>query len=210
MSFKDRLNSIRRYTTFQEKESLLESLEDDVDIMKVSKILKLEPKNELEANAFILKAISKSVSEILEINQECPNCQKINMTGINIDDMFFKEEIDQSIPEGLFEDLSQVSDKYLDEDLSLEDYNRLESIVLDNNEKIFSNIVQVSCIYCSHKYNVRINPIKFISKFSLTNLYEQYSDITYLSNMTKKDIDEMYPFEREIFLGLLQKKEDES
>jgi hypothetical protein len=34
-------------------------------------------------------------------------------------------------------------------------------------------------------------------------------DLSYFSSLTKHDVDNMFPFEREIFVGLLQKREKE-
>lgn len=40
---------------------------------------------------------------------------------------------------------------------------------------------------------------------SLETLYNFYSDMKYFGNYTHQEIDEMYPFEREIYFGLLKK-----
>jgi len=210
MKFKDKLDNIKRFTSFQEKEALLES-SGSKNIIKISNILGLSPDNELEAEAMLLKAREISVSEVIEVTSDCPVCKKINLYNIDISTMFFNKNLNPLLPEGLFEDLSQLPEKYSGalEDLDLDEYNKLEEQLLENNKAIFNPIVDVSCMFCGEKYKISIDAISSISKFNLTNIYEQYSDITYFSNMTKKDVDDMYPFEREIFMGLIQKKEDE-
>lgn len=210
MKLRDKLVKIKRFTSFQEKEALLES-SSNKDIIKISNILGLNPNNELEAEAMILKAREISVSEVIEVTSDCPVCKKINLYNIDVSTMFFNSKLNSALPEGLFEDLSQLPEKYSGalEDLDLDEYNKLEDDLLENNKAIFNTIADVSCMFCGEKYKISIDPIGSISKFNLTNIYEQYSDITYFSNMTKKDVDDMYPFEREIFMGLIQKKEDD-
>lgn len=209
MCFRDKLKKVKRYNSFQEKEALLSILdEDSIDIINTSKILGLSPVNKLEAEALIMKAREISVSESIELTSSCPNCDYINMTSVDIPSMFFKGEIDSKIPEGIYEDLSEVDIEGL-EDLELDKYNELENKLESNNKNIFDNVVEINCLSCKYKYQTKIEPLKFISKFSISNLYEQYSDITYYSHMNKSDVDNMYPFEREIFIGLIQKKEDE-
>jgi len=210
LTFRERLKDVRRYNSWQEKEALLLSLSDEVDVIEIANILGLNPINNLEAEALILKAREKSVSESIEITSSCPKCKYINLYNVEIEDMFFKDKINNNLPEGLFESISEIPDDVLNLDnLSIEEYDKLENDIIINNEKIFSTQIELTCFSCGVKYFTQIEPIKSISKFPISNLYEQYTDITYFSHMTKKDVDEMYPFEREIFLGLIQKKEDE-
>ena len=43
---------------------------------------------------------------------------------------------------------------------------------------------------------------------TLTDIYNQYADISFYSSNTKNDVDSMYPFEREAFVALIQKRLD--
>ena len=208
-SFKKRLENTKRYTSFQEKEALIESLNENIDKIKIANILGLSPRNEIEAEAFIFKARERSVSEVIEVTSNCPTCNKVNISNVEIESLFYNDILDNSIPEGLFEGPEEISEEIFNfDDLSIEEYEILEEKINKNNKCIFNPLHTVLCIYCQNKYDVYIEATNIISNTSLTNLYEQYSDLTYYSHLTKEDIDKMYPFEREIFLGLLQKKID--
>lgn len=48
-----------------------------------------------------------------------------------------------------------------------------------------------------------------ICEASLSNLYQFYSNMKYFGHYTINEIDEMLPFERDIYFGLLQKTIEE-
>ena len=51
--------------------------------------------------------------------------------------------------------------------------------------------------------------IEQLSDHTLMTLYKTYNNMMMFGNLTKTDIDNMYPFERTIFIGLITKtKED--
>lgn len=205
MNFKEKIEKIKRFTSRQEKESLLETMSGDYNIFKICEILEIEASNKLEAEALIMKAIEISVSENLETKSSCPACSKVNLNSIPINEFFFNSE--NILLENIIDDVSEI-DNIDFENMDITYYDELEQKIKENNKYLFNPTSNIVCIHCKEEYKIYIEPVKYISKFSLTNIYEQYSDITYYSNMTKKDVDDMYPFEREIFIGLIQAKED--
>jgi hypothetical protein len=206
------LDNVEGYTTLQEKNASIELLniksDEDEDILKISKILGLNPSNELEAMAFIFKAREKSVSNIIDVMITC-DCGEINMIPVDIETLFFKdkEKLHTDIKIKLiqnFEDIVEIYPSILD--LSLDDCSEIEKKFIHNNKIIFDNTISCNCRKCNAKLVTTIDYKNIISKFNIKNIYEQYIDLTQHTNMTKKDVDDMPPFEREIFLGLIQDK----
>jgi len=212
--YKEVLNNLKRYNTFQEKEGMLYSLDDEKTAMKMAKILGSNPNNEFEAIAFIFKLREISVSDLIDLNHVCPECDYMNLQVVSIPNMFFKDldNIDESVPIGLFNDIEDIPDSEFTENIntiSIDQFNEIEEKILSNNLKIFNPAIDLVCKKCGSKDKISIDYANIVSKFSVTNIYEQYLDISHFSNMTKYDTDNMFPFEREIFLSLIQVKEDE-
>ncbi len=203
---KDRLEEIPPYTSFKEKEGLLQ---DDITLTEMFDILcpdsKVKPLNEIEAGAFLLKSREISISDTIEGLIEC-SCGAINNFSIEIKSLFdfnINSNINE-IPVGLFETVEEVINN--SDELSLKDYNNFQDKIHENNKKILKVEVKNICRVCKKDITSVINPIDYISKTSVAGIYDEYFSLTFYTNMTKQDIDNMYPFERGLFLGLLKKK----
>lgn len=209
-SFLDRLENLQPYNTEQEKNALIKAMDKHCPL-DICRILGVEPHNNLEAEAFIYKLREISVGDIIEVTSVCPSCKNRDANYINIPKMFFQQQLDASVSVGLFEDISELpeSDIEIINNMTLDEYSIIEKTIKENNNKIFNPISTSNCRKCENTINIKVNYKDIISKFGIKNIYEQYLDISYYTNMTKKDTDGMLPFEREIFLGLIQNKEDE-
>jgi len=202
---KNRLEKIPRYVSKFEKEALLES--DEESLIKMFDIIcpnSIKPINEIEAGAFILKSREISVSDVIEGLSEC-SCGAINDFSIEIESLF-NFDIKTDLPIGLFTEVEEIINKTDADNLSLKEYNKIQDELVENNKKILSVELESSCRRCGNVLAVVINPVNYISKSSISGIYDEYLSLSFYSNMTKQDIDESYPFEREIFLGLLKKK----
>ena len=207
--YKTYLEDTPPYNTIQEKNACIYLMENS-DPIEVCKILGLQPYCPLEAVAMIFQSRKKSVSEIIEVKSSCTHCGEDDFYFIDIQDMFFNGDIDESIPVLLADEIDDIQ-PYLSEDINNMDisaFNALESIIINNNKSIFDNTVSVKCKKCQKDFDIRINYTDIISKFPIKNIYEQYLDITQFTNMIKNDVDNMPPFEREIFIGLIQEREN--
>jgi len=213
------LDDIDGYCTLQEKDASIELLNakndenTDENIFKICDILGIKkPSNILEAKAFIFKAREKSVSNIIDVMITC-DCGEINMVQVDISTLFYKdkEKLDNSIPIKIVQDFDEISKIYPDIlDLSLEECTEIENRFKHNNKIIFDSIIKSNCRKCNSLLVTDIDYKNIISKFNIKNIYEQYLDLTQHTNMTKKDVDDMPPFEREIFLNLIQEKIDKA
>jgi len=203
---KNRLSKIGRYNSKKEKEALMMEEENMIEIFDVLfPDSEIKPLNEIEAGAFILKGRENSVDEILDLMQEC-SCGVMNEISIEIQDLF-NFDIDtkiENLPIGLFDTVEEISE-YVD-DLNLGDYNNLTEIIYENNQKIFNVSREIKCRVCGNVMPVVIYPKNFISKNSISGIYDEYFKLSFFTNVTKHDIDEMYPFERSIYIGLLKKQ----
>ena len=209
LEYKKYLDNISFYNTEKEKNALIELLDEDTNSLKICKKLGLKPKNSLEAVALIFKSREKSVSDIIETITNC-DCGKVNLNNIKIKDLFFKsDDLYLDIPIVLINDFEEIEKLVPDfENLNLDESQKIEEKFIHNNKIIFNPITQIVCKGCNKTINISIDYKKIISKFEIKNIFEQYLDITQFTNMGKKDVDSMLPFEREIFIGLIQDREN--
>jgi len=211
-AFKDRFLSIAPYTSIQQKNALIRQSDGEVDPMVIAELLGLSPNNRFEAIAMIFKAREISVSDLIDYNGKCSECNYLDANSLSIPQMFYKDdckELDISVPIALVEDLTELfSEEYIN-NLKIKDYDELEQKVFKNNLILFDPALPTKCRKCGHIDKTVFDISSIISKSSISNIYEQYMDISYYSSMTKLDTDSMIPFEREVFLGLIQQKEDE-
>lgn len=207
--FKEFLDGLIPYNSIQEKRALIQQADGEKNPIKIVKVLGEDSKNRFEAIAIIFKKRENSVSDLIEYNHKCPSCDYLDIASVSITDMFFKGEVDETVPIGLFEDLEEILSEEVINNLSIVDYNELEQKIFKNNLSLFDPALTTRCKKCGMEDKTVFDLSSVISKTTLKNLYEQYLDITYYTSMTKTDVDGMLPFEREVFLGLIQKKEDE-
>lgn len=208
MDIKKKLSFLKPYTSEQEKNALIKVLDGNFTPIEICSILGGNPSNDLEAEAFIFKMREISVGDIVEVTSTCSFCKRADIYFISIPKMFFNDELkDLGITPGLYENIDEVPEGEIINNKTLEEYNVIEEEILENNKKIFNSITETSC-KCGNKSLIKLNYKDIISKFSIKNIFEQYLDISYYTSMTKADTDNMLPFEREIFLGLIQIKED--
>jgi len=202
--FKDNLNNFNPYTTEQEKNALIQTMESSFTLVKICKILGIEAANELEAEAFIFKLREISVADLIEITHTCKNCGYQDFFNLSIPKMFFKDLVEDY---KIIEDIDELDEDFIN-NKSLTEYNELENNIDETNRKIFDPICELFCKKCGTGFRTKPEVPNIISKYPIKNIFEQYLDISTFTNMTKRDTDTMIPYEREIFLGLIQVKED--
>lgn len=206
----ERLQQLKRFNSSQERDALLiDDDESDIEILKC--LTDIKPINNLEASAFLLKLREISVGDELELMVTCPHCKIMNDPRIDLstifalDNPYFLEDGTQ-IPVGLFEDISEIINTLEADKLSMKEYNELERILEEQNNKIFLESAIKYCRKCQGRITIDIEPRSILSKSSLSSLYQEYVNISLFSNNGKLDIDSMYPFEREIFASLIADK----
>lgn len=215
---------LKPYTTKQEKEILLLSSFDVNDPMRVIDLLDIKTDvniNELsqdELKVLLYQFRTISLGDEIDVKFECPNCGQVNessiegcnfiMPSIRNDDDVIKLPIELT-DENLHEFL--LSDIDVDE-LDIEEFEELKERVKMNQIR-FDFVKHCKCIKCKSEKSYDLSDIKYIievmSDDTLMTLYKTYNYMVFFGHYTKEDIDSMLPFERSIFVGLLQKiKED--
>jgi hypothetical protein len=215
--YKQYLNNVKGYNTLQEKNALLLSFVEESSPEDFKKTLEFETEeikstNDLETIAMIFKSREKSVDENIGITMACDHCNFMTLYSIPIDSLFFNENngiLDESIPIRLMDSIDDIYHEIGNIDnLSLKEIQEIEEKVTHNNKIIFNPVTKITCKKCLLENKLKINYRDIISKNTIKNLYEQYLDITQYTNMTKQDVDNLPPFEREIFINLIQEREN--
>lgn len=223
-----RLKQIPRYNTGNEKEALM--LEDDEDFITIFNTLcpdsPVKPINEYEAIIFIFKAREISVSDIIEGVKECDNCNMVNNFQIDITKFYkfdrivhedgWEEECDihsvkipekfKNIPIGVFEKIEDIMDEEEIDKLVVKDYHKIRELINDINLNIFNNVGEFKCIKCKEINSIHILPQSIISRTSLKGIFNEIFSLSFYSNNSIKEVEKLYPFERNIYLGLAKEK----
>lgn len=216
-----RCNSIPRIKTWQEKEALL--VEDNKSVYDFIKPLLpkgLIPINELEADAFILNIREKSISDEFSFISTCQECQTMNeykpsvSKFLNLNYNETKTEVRLStgivtLPQGLFTKPESIINTNDLENLSIKEYNLIEKALFEQNDKILKYTYIGHCRKCGTGALLEITPRENFSVSSLSGLYKDYIEISSFTSNSKLDIDDLYPFEREIYNSLLEEKTKE-
>lgn len=212
--------SIEPYRTNQEKDILLSSSFGVTSLDAILNILNFDfPNIEMtddEKKIILYKYREISLGDEIDIKFTCDNCGQGNdgvliansfiSNGVRNDD--YVRKINTPFEEKYMQD-------YVNEDideLDIEEYENLKKIIIDNQIKIDLS-KSCSCLKCGTTKSFNIGEPEYIveimSDDNLMSLYKSYNHLTFFGNYTKQDIDCMYPFERTIFIGLLNKtKED--
>lgn len=214
---------ISPYNTKREKDILLMS---SFGIFNVNEVLRLldvdiEIINSLSLNekkCLLYKFRETSVGDEIEIKFKCTNCAKTSegvlettnfdkQSLLNDDDIL---KIDKEVTEENLKDFLKNDIDILE--LDLDEYFNLIQRVKDN-QTVFNFIKSCKCLNCKTDNFFDIGDEKYIiehlSENNLHSLYKTYNNMIMFGNMSKQDIDSMYPFERTIFIGLINKtKED--
>jgi len=215
----DILNNLKPYTTKQEKDVLLYISDrkgigkewKQINYNKIIEILGV-PDADLfshkECEAIIYKLREISVNDLIQVRYKCSNCGKTDINVVNISKMFMQCE-----PKNMFNQLrivDRVVEYYSEfpDDVPIDVLEEFEEEVQKSNKCIFNKEQKIKCTFCNNETIYNSDAHEIISSMTLTDIYNQYADISFYSSNTKNDVDSMYPFEREAFVALIQKRLD--
>jgi hypothetical protein len=203
-----RLNSLKRFKTKQELNALLVSDDDPVETL-LAELTDIVPINEAEAYAFLLKLREISGGEDIEFIITCPNCTTMNNPRLPIEVCFVFDDYiwnDQVLPKGMFTSPDSIINSTELDNISLRDYNKLTEILYEQADNMLKLTHKTPCRKCRQHLDIFVDPRKVFSKTNLSGIYQDYINISMFSHNGKLDIDELYPFEREIFQSLIEEK----
>ncbi len=167
-----------------------------------------------EKIALLLKYRSVSVGEEIPIKYKC-KCGYINESVLNIENIVTDGTNSPDIKDQYKlltdENFSDFIDTEVEE-MDLEEYDILY-------EKVKNSICSFDfkrtsiCYKCKDLKEFDLRNDKFIienmSEDNLMGIYQSINDLVYFGHYSKLDIDSMYPFERAILIGLLNKTRED-
>lgn len=214
---------IKPYTSKIEKDILIMSTFEVFDMKEVLRILELDENilnslSENEMKVLLYKYRESSLGDEIQIKFKCKECNKQNEGSIIASEFIIQSKrndsdilkIDKEVTEDNLKD-------FLIEDINIEelDIDEYESLIIrvKENQNTFNFVKECKCLFCRKQNYFNIGSPKYIieqlSDHTLMTLYKTYNNMMMFGNLTKTDIDNMYPFERTIFIGLIsQTKED--
>ena len=216
---------IEPYNTAIEKDILIMSTFGIFDLDEVLRILNLDQNvikslSTNEKKVLLYKYREASVGDEIEIKFKCKECSKTSESSITaaefIEDSEFNDDyilkIDKEVTDENLQDFISDSANIDVLDLDIDEFENLLERVKKNQFK-FNFVKSCKCLHCRKDNYFDIGDITYIiehlSENTLMSLYKIYTNMFMFGNLSKKDIDSMYPFERTIFIGLINKtKED--
>lgn len=217
---------ISPYNTEKEKDLLIMSSFEIYNIDEVLRILGIKKKiirtlSENEKKVLLYKFREISVGDEINIKFKCTECKSPNESVISCGDLIIKsntndegikvkqlddEVSDENIHE--FLDISKEEIDYLDLDV----YEKLIETVKSHQVK-YNFVKKCACMKCKADNSFYIGDIKYIieslSEDTLYSIYRTYNDMCMFGNYNKRDIDSLYPFERTILIGLINKTRED-
>ena len=214
---------IHPYDTEKEKDLLIMSSFEIYDIDEILRVLgleysELEKLTENEKKVLLYKFREISVGDEINVKFKCTYCKAPNETSISCTDLIQNNHLDPDIK--ILDD--EVTDDNIKEFLYIEQ-EEIDNLDLDEYEKLLDRIKRnqvkynfvkkCSCLKCKSENSFYIGDIKYIieslSEDTLMSMYRTYNDMCMFGNYNKRDIDSLYPFERTILIGLINKTRED-
>jgi replicative superfamily II helicase len=217
---------ISPYNTEKEKDLLIMSSFEIYNIDEVLRILGIKKKiirtlSENEKKVLLYKFREISVGDEINIKFKCTECKSPNESVISCGDLIIKsneskckyliKQLDEEVSDENIHEFLDISKEEID-NLDLDEYEDLIETIKSSQTK-YNFIKKCACMKCKKENNFYIGDIKYIieslSEDTLYSIYRTYNDMCMFGNYNKRDIDSLYPFERTILIGLINKtKED--
>lgn len=222
----DKLIKITPYNTAMEKDLLLMASFDIENLDDALKILNFDEYNEYKVEdlsyeekvCILYKFRELSIGSEVEIKFKCQHCGLPNDGVLDISDNIVPaSRNDKNIKKLNIpvtdDNLSNFLPDEIDVDeLEIDKYDELFERV-KNNQISYNFVKTCKCIKCRKENEFIINSAKtvleYLSEDNLMSLYKTYNNMIFFGKMSKVDIDTMYPFERTVFVGLINKTKEE-
>ena len=208
-NFNKFLKTLQKYNSKQEREALLaDTIEEIYYILLENTKNKYPDVNYSEfvdkAEIVLFKLGEISVGDVQERMITCPFCEYQDIKQIDTAACFAsKDTFKGEFPFG-FLDMNSFDD--ILNELTIKEYENLENEIKYHNNKMFSPSVSLVCKKCNSNLKINLEYEQIISKSSLKNIYKEYLELTIHTNNTFDSLDNLFPFEREFYLKLLEEK----
>ena len=214
---------IKPYTTETEKDLLIMSSFEIYDVDEILRVLGLEENliKELTLNekkVLLYKYREISIGDEINMKFKCSHCKQPNEGIIDCKIFIENEEISHKYKQ--LDEIPNDENLHLFVNISKEE---LENLDLDEYENLLKDVENsqikynftksCKCIKCKKDNVFDISNIKYIleslSEDTIMSIYRTYNDMCMFGNYNKKDIDSLYPFERTILIGLINKTRED-
>ena len=207
---------LKPYTTAQEKDILL-TIEDNAPGDKLFKdildMLGVDTSNlsPVEIKAVLYKLREISVGESIEVTLTCPHCHTPMSVDVPITNILRQRTLEHPEIKDLHrlpkDETDFLTNFVTNDEMPLQTYEYLYQHVSETQTLLDFNS-KCKCLACKQEILVNLDRPKFIAKMlsedSLISLYKTYDALIFHGHWAKSDIDNLLPFERGIFLNLLQ------
>lgn len=216
--YKDRKFIIEPYRTEQEKELLLipmyadkitdEELAQCLEIVNLKlSYSELRELSTEEKMMFLYKYREVSIGDTLRMRYVCPHCKTNIDAEVKIPQIFKEAKIKGFMDNN--HNISKNDIKFLvSEDLDFKTLKQIENNYIDYCN-IYDFNTTAKCAKCGDTTIINIGKpdlcVDNMSEKSINGLYSEINDLCFYSHYTYNDVMRMYPFERDILKGLLEK-----
>lgn len=207
------------YRTYQEKDILLASSFGANDFDRIFEIIGFDYKGHLSDNekkAILYKYREISLGDEVDVKFKCDKCGQGNVGVLDASNFVIpSKRNDDDVKKLDIPVQDSTLQRFVDfdvDELDIDEFEELKQRVQDNQIS-FDFIRKIKCMKCGTEKKFDLSSLEYIieimSDDTLMTLYKSYNFLIYFGHHSKKGIDSMYPFERSIFIGLLNKtKED--
>ena len=207
------------YRTHQEKDILLASSFGVNDYDRIFEILGFKTSEVLtddEKKAILYKYREISLGDEVDVKFKCDKCGQGGDGTLQASEFAKPGKLnDPDVKKLNIPVLDSTLRMFVDfdvDDLDITEFESLKKRVQDNQVS-FDFIRSVKCMKCGTPKKFDLSSLEYIieimSDDTLMTMYKSYNFLIYFGHYSKEGIDSMYPFERSIFIGLLNKtKED--
>ncbi len=215
----DKTFYLNQYTTYQEKEILLLDSFDICDadaILNVLNFIEIGALSLNEKKLLLYKFREISLGDEVNISFVCEKCKQGNDGVIEACNFIVPPKRNDSDISKIFQEVTE-DNLYLYTDIDLNEldileYEKFKQRIIDNQSKI--NFVKTAkCLKCGTLKEFDLSSLKYIieimSDDTLMSLYKSYNNLIFFGHYSKEDIDGMYPFERNILEGLMNKSKED-
>lgn len=211
---------LKPYRTYQEKEILLTSEFGTGSLDETLRIVGFRSEYELdviEKKLILYKYREISLGDEVNVKFRCSNCGmgvESTITAAGFFEPPQRTDADVKVIRGLevTEETLQNFVNFNTEEIYLDEVEKLIERVKKNQFEV-NFIKTCKCLNCKTPKFFDMSDEKYIvsimSDDTLMTLYKRYHNLVYFGKHTMEGIDSMYPFERSIYEGLLNKTIEE-
>ena len=189
-------------------DSLMDILKDNII---VNEPFKYDDLSYSEKFNILLELRNGSVGEMFSFIKKCDKCHNNYETDVSFTETITEGNISDfkgiKITEAFSDDYNDYVDFDIDE-LDTAEYDKLTEYI-DKNKTKFNFVAKSVCDHCGNVNYIKLTEkhlVENLSEDTLANFYQTIASMVYHGNYSKLDIDSMLPFERSIYLSLLNEE----